>query len=81
MIPAILGEQDILKYLATTPGIITTNALDPGIYVRGSNSCENGFLTHDMEIASPDHLTGILSTFDPFILEEGGDDVKSSCPL
>ena len=34
MIPAILGEQDILKYLATTPGIITTNALDPGIYVR-----------------------------------------------
>lgn len=41
---------------------------DPGIYVRGSNSCENGFLTHDMEIASPDHLTGILSTFDPFIL-------------
>lgn len=68
MIPAILGEQDILKYLATTPGIVTTNALDPGIYVRGNNSCENGFLTHDMEIASPDHLTGILATFDPFIL-------------
>ena len=68
MIPAILGEQDILKYLATTPGIITTNALDPGIYVRGNNSCENGFLTYDMEIASPDHLTGILSIFDPFIL-------------
>lgn len=68
MIPAILGEQDILKYLATTPGIITTNALDPGIYVRGSNSYENGFLIQDMEIANPDHLTGILSTFDPFIL-------------
>lgn len=68
MIPAILGEQDLLKYLATTPGIITTNALDPGIYVRGSNSYENSFLTFDMEIASPDHLTGILSTFDPFIL-------------
>lgn len=68
MIPAILGEQDILKYLATTPGIVTTNALDPGIYVRGNNSSENGFLTNDMEIASPDHLTGILSTFDPFLL-------------
>lgn len=68
MIPAILGEQDILKYLATTPGIITTNALDAGIYVRGSNSSENSFLTNDMEIASPDHLTGILSTFDPFLL-------------
>lgn len=68
MIPAILGEQDILKYLATTPGIVSTNALDPGIYVRGGNSYENGFLTNDMEIASPDHLTGILSTFDPYIL-------------
>lgn len=68
MIPAILGEQDILKYLATTPGIITTNALDPGIYVRGGNSYENGFMTNGIEIASPDHLTGILSTFDPYIL-------------
>lgn len=70
MIPAILGEQDILKYLATTPGIITTNALDPGIYVRGNNSSENSFLTNDMEIASPGHLTGILSTFDPYILSQ-----------
>lgn len=68
MVPAILGEQDILKYLATTPGIITTNALDPGIYVRGGNSYENGFMTNGMEIASPDHLTGILTTFDPYIL-------------
>lgn len=68
MIPAILGEQDLLKYLATTPGIVTTNALDPGIYVRGGNSSENSFMTNDIEIASPEHLTGILSTFDPFIL-------------
>lgn len=70
MIPAILGEQDILKYLATTPGIISANALDPGLYVRGGNSYENGFLTNDIEIASPDHLTGILSTFDPFVLNK-----------
>lgn len=68
MIPAILGEQDILKYLATTPGIVTTNALDAGIYVRGSNSSENCFLTNDVEIANPNHLTGILSTFDPYLL-------------
>lgn len=68
MIPAILGEQDILKYLATTPGIVTTNALDPGIYVRGGNSSENGFLVNNIEIASPEHLTGILSTFDPYVL-------------
>ncbi len=67
-IPAILGEQDIMKYLATLPGIITTNALNSGIYVRGGNSNENGFLINDMPIANPDHLTGILSTFDPYII-------------
>lgn len=66
-VPAILGEQDLLKYLATVPGIITTNALDPGIYVRGGNSWENSFLIHDVEIAGTDHLTGILATFDPYI--------------
>lgn len=66
-VPAILGEQDLLKYLATVPGIITTNALDPGIYVRGGNSWENSFLIQDMEIAGTDHLTGILATFDPYI--------------
>lgn len=53
---------------ATTPGIVTTNALNSGIYVRGGNSNENGFLINNMPIAYPDHLTGILSTFDPYIL-------------
>ena len=67
-IPAILGEQDVLKYLATMPGIVTTNALNSGIYVRGGNSNENGFLINNMPIAYPDHLSGILSTFDPYIL-------------
>lgn len=69
-VPAILGEKDILKYLATMPGIASTNALDPGIYVRGGNSTENAFLVNDIEIANPDHLSGILSTFDPYVLNQ-----------
>lgn len=67
-LPAFLGEKDILKYLATMPGIVTTGTLDPGIYVRGGNSSENTFLVNDIQIANPDHLTGILSTFDPYVL-------------
>lgn len=67
-IPTILGEKDILKYLATMPGIATTGALDPGIYVRGGNSSENTFFVNDIEVANPDHLSGILSTFDPYVL-------------
>ena len=41
-IPAILGEQDVLKYLATMPGIVTTNALNSGIYVRGETATRTG---------------------------------------
>ena len=57
-----------MKYLATLPGIITTNALNSGDTYGGGNSNENGFLINDMPIANPDHLTGILSTFDPYII-------------
>ena len=67
-VPAILGERDVLKYLATLPGVITTNPFNSGIYVRGGNSHENGYFVRGMPIADPDHLTGILSTFDPYIL-------------
>lgn len=67
-VPAMLGEKDVLKYIATMPGVATTDALDPGIYVRGGNSVENAFLVNDIEVANPAHLTGILSTFDPWIL-------------
>lgn len=67
-VPAILGEKDILKYMATMPGVATTDALDPGIYVRGGNSSENSYRVNDIEITDPSHLTGILSTFDPWIL-------------
>lgn len=66
--PAILGEQDILKYMALLPGVVRPNILEPGIYVRGGNSIENAFLVNDVEIAGPSHLTGILSVFDPWIL-------------
>lgn len=67
-VPAILGEKDILKFLATMPGVATTGALDPGIYIRGGNSSENTFLVNGIEVANPDHLSGILSTFDPYVL-------------
>lgn len=67
-VPAVLGEKDILKYIATMPGVATTDALDPGIYVRGGNSSENSYRVNDIEITDPSHLTGILSAFDPWIL-------------
>lgn len=67
-VPALLGERDVMKYLATLPGVATTSALDAGIYVRGGGGSENACYVNGSPITSPEHLTGILSTFDPFVL-------------
>jgi outer membrane receptor protein involved in Fe transport len=71
-IPFLFGEKDILKYAATLPGITSTSALDAGIYVRGGNSSENAYYVNDIYIANPRHITGILSAFDPYILNHSG---------
>ncbi len=66
--PSILGEVDILKYVATQPGVITTSALDPNIYVRGGAGDENRYYVNQFPVANPQHLTGILAMYDPYIL-------------
>ena len=66
--PALLGERDVVKALALAPGVVTTSAMDAGLYVRGGNSVDNAFSADGMEIANPGHLTGILSVFDSWIL-------------
>lgn len=67
-VPSLLGEYDLVKYLATLPGVFSVNALDPGIYVRGGSSTENAFWVNGMEVANPSHLTGIISMFDSYVL-------------
>jgi len=68
-IPALLGEKDVLKYMATLPGVISISALDAGIYVRGGNSSHNAYLANSISVADPQHITGVLSTFDPYVLD------------
>ncbi|MCD7936693.1 MAG: TonB-dependent receptor [Tannerellaceae bacterium] len=67
-VPSLLGEKDLFKYLATLPGVVSVNALDPGIYVRGGNSMENAYMINDLEVANPNHLTGIIAVYDPYVL-------------
>jgi len=68
-IPTLLGEKDVLKYMATLPGVISISALDAGIYVRGGNSSHNAYLVNSISVADPQHITGVLSTFDPYVLD------------
>lgn len=67
-LPVLLGERDVLKYAATLPGIKSLSALDAGIYVRGGSGFDNAFFVNDINIANPRHVTGVLSTYDPYVL-------------
>lgn len=67
-VPTLLGEMDIVKYATTLPGVAATNALDPNFYVRGGAGDENRSLVDGFPIANPQHLTGILSLYDSYIL-------------
>lgn len=67
-IPSFLGEHDVLKYIATLPGVTSLGMLDAGIYVRGGNSSQNAYLVNGVPVADPQHIGGLLSTFDPYIL-------------
>ncbi|SMO52255.1 TonB-dependent Receptor Plug Domain [Saccharicrinis carchari] len=67
-VPAFMGEQDVLKYLSTLPGVTSLGMLDAGIYVRGGNSSQNAYLVNGIQLADPQHIAGIMSTFDPYIL-------------
>ncbi|WP_462319449.1 carboxypeptidase-like regulatory domain-containing protein, partial [Marinilabilia sp.] len=67
-LPVLLGENDVLKYAGTLPGIKSLNALDGGLYVRGGSGFDNAFYVNDINVANPRHITGILSTYDPYII-------------
>jgi hypothetical protein len=67
-IPSFLGEQDIVKYISTISGVSSLSLLDAGIYVRGGNSSHNSYLVNHVSISDPQHLSGVLSTFDPYVL-------------
>ncbi|MFO7938522.1 MAG: carboxypeptidase-like regulatory domain-containing protein [Bacteroidales bacterium] len=66
-LPIFLGEHDVVKYLATLPGVLTKGLLHSGLHVRGGKSSQNGFFVHQIEVAHPRHLSGILTTYDPYV--------------
>ncbi len=67
-VPSILGENDAVKYATTLSGVVSTSILDPNFYVRGGGGDENLFLVDGFPVASPQHLSGVLSLFDPYVL-------------
>lgn len=61
--PALLGEQDILKTLHLLPGVTLGREGDSGFHVRGGNSDQNLVLLDEAPVYNAYHFFGFFSVF------------------
>ncbi len=72
VLPAILGEVDIIKTLQLKPGISSGSEGSSSLYVRGGNGDQNLILLDEATVYNANHLFGFFSTFNA----DGVKDVK-----
>jgi len=65
IMPALLGEVDVIKSLQSFPGISLMGDGSTIFYVRGGNRDQNLVLLDDAPIYTPSHMLGFFSTFVP----------------
>ncbi len=63
--PPFLGEYDIVKALALTPGVSSGTDGSSSLFVRGGSSDQNLILLDGATIYSNSHLFGFISVFNP----------------
>lgn len=63
--PPFLGEYDIIKALAFTPGVNSGTDGSSSLFVRGGSSDQNLILLDGATIYSNSHLFGFISVFNP----------------
>ena len=68
-IPSLLGEADVLKLIQLMPGIQGGNEGTAGFYVRGGNADQNLVQLDEAIVYNPNHLLGVVSTFNPSMLK------------
>lgn len=62
-LPAIGGENDILKVIQLLPGVQSGKEGTTGFHVRGGNTDQNLIQLDEATIYNPNHLFGLFSTF------------------
>jgi outer membrane cobalamin receptor len=63
VLPAILGEPDLVKTVQTLPGVQSGMEGSSGLYVRGGSPDENLILLDDVPLYNVTHLFGFFSVF------------------
>lgn len=62
-LPAILGEQDVLKVIQLLPGVQSGEEGTAGFHVRGGAADQNLIQLDEATVYNPNHLFGLFSTF------------------
>ena len=62
-LPAILGEQDVLKVIQLLPGVQSGEEGTAGYHVRGGATDQNLVQLDEATVYNPSHLFGLFSTF------------------
>jgi len=63
VIPALLGETDILKTIQLKPGIPSGSEGVTGLFVRGGSNDQNLIILDEAVVYNSNHLFGFFSTF------------------
>lgn len=63
MIPALLGEVDILKTIQLLPGVSSAGEGSAGFYVRGGGADQNLVLLDEAVVYNSGHFLGFFSVF------------------
>ncbi len=63
VLPAMLGEPDLVKTVQMLPGVQSGTEGSSGLYVRGGSPDENLILLDDVPIYNANHLFGFFSVF------------------
>lgn len=63
LLPAIMGEVDILKTLQLLPGVQSTSEASSGFSVRGGSPDQNLIVLDNTTVYNPSHQMGFFSAF------------------
>ena len=78
-IPTAFGEADLIKAVLALPGVQSVGEASSGFNVRGGSVDQNLILFNEGTVYNPNHLFGILSTFNADLVSEA-ELYKSSIP-
>ena len=62
-LPALLGENDIMKTIQLLPGVQSGSEGSSGVYVRGGGPDQNLILLDGVPVYNASHLFGFFSVF------------------